>query len=127
MKAEEVEFGEWAIVELFGHRRAAGHVTQAQFPAGWVRLEIPAVNGQPGITQLYNPSALYGLHPVTEDVARAAAASMRPQPVQRWELERAAATVAEHVELERDDDYEGDDEEGDWLDGDADDEAGDGD
>lgn len=86
MKAEEVEFGEWAIVELFGHRRAAGYVTQAQFPAGWVRLEIPEVNGAAAVTQLYNPSALYGLHPVSEAIARAAAASFRPQPVQRWEL-----------------------------------------
>ena len=107
MKAEEVEFGEWAIVELFGHRRAAGYVTQAQFPAGWVRLEIPEVNGHAAVTQLYNPSALYGLHPVGEAIARQAAESFRPQPVQRWELPAAEVEDPEPREIFEDDDDDG--------------------
>lgn len=87
--ADETErngFGEWCIVELFGHRRAAGYVTQAAFPAGFLRLDIPECNGRPASTQFYSPSALYGLHPVTEELARQAAASFRPKLVHRYEL-----------------------------------------
>lgn len=77
-------FDQWCIIELFGHRRAAGHVTQAVFPAGWIALHIPAAGDQPAVTQLYNPTAVYALHPVTEAMARAA--DLRPQPIERWEI-----------------------------------------
>lgn len=113
MSDDEAIFGQWCIAELFGHRRAAGYVVQAQFPAGWVRLEIPEVNGHPAVTQLYNPSALYGLHPVSEAIARQAAASFRPQPVQRWELPAAHEDDKPREEVFRDDDEDhdyGDDE-----------------
>jgi hypothetical protein len=83
---ERTGFCEWCIVELFGKKRAAGYITQAEFPAGWIRLEIPPVNGQPAATQLYNPSAIYAMHPVTEDLARRAASEFRPRPVSRYEL-----------------------------------------
>lgn len=80
-------FAEWCIVELLGHRRLAGHIREVQLAgAGFLRLDIPATNGHSAQTQYIAPGSVYALHPVTEAVARAVAASSRPEPVHRWEL-----------------------------------------
>lgn len=82
----------WAVVEMFGHRRAAGYVTEATVAgAGFLRLDIPATDDHAPQTQLVNPASVYALHPVGEVTARAAAARWRPEPVHRWELPALAA------------------------------------
>jgi hypothetical protein len=82
--------GEWAVLELFGHRRVAGFVSQDQVAgAGMLRVEIPAVPGQPAHTSWYAPAAVYGIHPVAEDVARAVTEHNEHRPVHRWELPAA--------------------------------------
>lgn len=45
-------------------------------------------------TQFYSPSAVYGITPVTEAMARAVAARNIPQPVARWELPAAPTPEA---------------------------------
>lgn len=87
---ERTPFAEWVILELLGHRRLAGHLTEQEIAGkGFLRLDIPAVDGQPAATQLYSPAAVYCITPTTEEVARAVATGNRPAPVQRWELEPA--------------------------------------
>lgn len=95
-RTDEQIFEEWCVVELFGHQRFAGRVTEARFPAGHLRLEIPATDGHGPVTQIINPSALYRMTPTTEEIARAVAAQCRPEPVHRWELE-SGPTRAEYV------------------------------
>jgi hypothetical protein len=87
--AETQTFDHWCIVELFGHQRTAGRVRPAEFPAGHVRLEIPATSGHEAMTQILNPQAIYRLTPTTEALATAFAAECRPVPVSRWELPAA--------------------------------------
>lgn len=96
---EDQIFAEWVIIELMGHRRLAGFLTEQEIAGkGFLRLEVP---GQPGATQLYNPTSVYCITPTTEAIARAVAATSRPAPVQRWEL--PAAPVDEHLsDYERD-------------------------
>lgn len=78
---------EWVILELLGHRRLAGYLTEQQVAGTpFLRLEIPGSDGQPGITQLYSPASVYAITPTTEDIARRVAARSQPAPVQRWEL-----------------------------------------
>lgn len=85
---EEKGFAEWAILELMGHRRVAGYVREVTLAgAGFLRLDIPATGGHGAQTQYIAPGSLYALHPTTEEIAVAAAANFRPQPVSRWELE----------------------------------------
>jgi hypothetical protein len=80
-------FDEWCVLELLGHRRLAGRVREVQLAgAGFLRLDVPAANGQPETTQYIAPGSVYTLHPVTEATAIAAAQAWRPTPVQRWEL-----------------------------------------
>ncbi len=80
-------FAEWCIVEMMGHRRLAGYVSEVELAGkGFLRLDIPADGGDPGRTQFLSPGSVYALHPVAEATARQAAKAWRPDPVQRWEL-----------------------------------------
>lgn len=83
-------FDQFAILELMGHRRLAGHVTEETIGgATFIRIDVP--NGTDGTvaTQLYAPAAVYCITPTTEEIARQVAARSRPEPVTRWELEAA--------------------------------------
>lgn len=76
----------WAIVELMGHVKMAGYVTEEErFGGKMGRIDIPHPAGD--VTQYFGGSSVYRVTPCTEDVARAFAAGNRPQPVSLWQLE----------------------------------------
>jgi hypothetical protein len=94
---ESTPFAQWVILELMGHRRLAGFLTEQEIAGkGFLRLDSP---GQQGATQLYNPTAVYAITPTTEDIARAVAATSQPAPVQRWELPPAITPDKETAEV----------------------------
>jgi hypothetical protein len=82
------EFGEWAFLEVMGHRELAGRVTvEVIADAKFIRIDIPS---DPPATQFYMPRSVFSITPTTEEIARAAARQSRgPAPIQRWELEAA--------------------------------------
>lgn len=85
-------FAEWVILELLGHRRLAGFLTEATIAGhSYLRLDIPgpdpANTTTPLATQFYAPSSVYAIHPTSEAIARTVAARSEPAPVRRWELE----------------------------------------
>lgn len=87
-------FDQWAIVELMGHVRLAGRVTEEEhFGAKLGRIDIPAHDGG-FTTQLFGGGSVYRITPTTEQVARAVALRNQPEPVHRWELP-APRAVAE--------------------------------
>lgn len=76
----------WAILELMGHRRIGGFVSEvSMFGTAMLRIDIPGDDGVV-MTQFYSGSSIYCLTPTTEAMARAVAAHNTPVPVQRWEL-----------------------------------------
>jgi len=82
----EAKFEEWAVLELMGHRRLAGLVTDAVIGGGaFLRIDIPGKDGRQ-TTQYYSPQSVYCITPTTEEIARAVAAQNEPAPVYRWEL-----------------------------------------
>lgn len=85
-------FTEWVVLELMGHRRLAGRLTEQNIAGdGFLRLDLyPGDVVVPALTQLYRPGAVYCITPTTEDIARRVAARSAPAPVQRWELEAPA-------------------------------------
>lgn len=85
---EKTSFEGWAILELMGHRRLAGHLSeQVVGGASFVRIDVPAADGQGNVaTQFYSPSSVYCITPTTEAIARKVAASSQPAPVTAWEL-----------------------------------------
>jgi len=92
MSEERNEFSYWAIVELMGHRKLAGHVAEVSVAgAGMLRLDVPGDDGRTLATQFYSPSAVYCITPTTEEIARALAKRYQPSPAERWELPQLPA------------------------------------
>ena len=87
-------FDEWALVELFGHQRIVGRVTESVLAGGsFLRVDVPSFNGAPAFTRFIGPSAIYSLNPITEEVARGLMANGRNEPVSRFELPQIAEKV----------------------------------
>jgi hypothetical protein len=88
MSDGENGFEGWAILELMGHRRLGGRVSEATIAGGaFIRIDVPHPNeaGTFRATQFYSPSAVYAITPTTEEIA-CAVAHGAPEPVSRWEL-----------------------------------------
>jgi hypothetical protein len=98
---EQTAFEGWAIVELMGHRRLAGYVTETQIAGqGFIRLDVPgylytdptgAQAERDQVTQFYAPAAVYAITPTTEELARAVRS--RPAPVHAFELPSGRGVV----------------------------------
>ncbi len=101
-EAERKAFEGWAILELMGHRRLGGYVTEEEhFGAALLRIDVPREDGEAS-TQFYSPSALYCLTPTSEEIARAVAKREQPEPVHRWELPQPKTQPSEPDESESD-------------------------
>lgn len=105
-------FESWAVLELMGHVRMAGRVTEEErFGCKMGRIDVPKGDG---FTRVYfGGGSVYRMTPTTEEVARSVAKGSQPEPVHRWELpspEKAAEPWAETVgaRLEFDPDDEDD-------------------
>lgn len=91
-EAKAESFEGWAILELMGHRKMAGRVSEAVVGgASFVRIDVPADGDAAPATQFYAPGAVYCITPTTEEMARAVAETCRPAPVSRWELPQLPA------------------------------------
>lgn len=85
----------WAIVELMGHQRMAGEISEVTVAGhGFIRIDVPATPNVPAFTRMVSPAALYAINPTTEDLARRAAEAFQPRPVQEWELPKALPPAA---------------------------------
>lgn len=92
-----------AIVELMGHRRIAGHVSEAcQYGASMLRVDIPS---EPPMTQFYGGSSIYALTPTTPEIVEAMAKRISTTPpVSRYELQLPEKSTAAAVPSEEDPD-----------------------
>lgn len=84
--------GFWAIVEIFGHQRIAGFLSEQTIGGqSFVRVDVPELPAKPGRydsdgpvsahSKLYGGSAIYAISPVDEPIARVAAAEIRHKPL----------------------------------------------
>jgi hypothetical protein len=73
---------DWAIVEIMGHEKLAGQVSQASV-AGMpmLRVQVPATDKAPGFERLLSGPSIFSLTPVTESVARIVVASLQKTAV----------------------------------------------
>lgn len=75
-------FDQFAIVELMGHQRIAGRLTeQVVGGSAFVRVDVPALPGVPAFTKLLGPSSIYAITIVDEETANAAARMISARPV----------------------------------------------
>jgi hypothetical protein len=90
------KFEEWCLVEIMGHQRIVGKVTEAVLAGGaFLRVDVPPFNGSPAFTRFYSPGSLYCISPISEAVARQLMAANRNEPVSRFELPQIAEKVEE--------------------------------
>ena len=102
MMQEKQPFDQWAILEIMGHVRFAGRVTEEVIAgAALLRLDVPEIEGQPAFTKFFGASAIYSITPCGEETCRAAVGAFKKRPVDLWELPRALP--AGRVEDEADD------------------------
>ena len=80
-------FDTFALVEIMGHLKLAGRVSEQTIAGqGFIRVDVPDVEGQPGYTRLYGPNAIYSITPCSEEIARAYCQRNHTRPVQIYEL-----------------------------------------
>ncbi len=60
--------GEWAVVELMGHQRALGLVTEVTIAgAGFLRIDTPEHGAVPASSRIVSPSSIYAINPTTRE------------------------------------------------------------
>lgn len=85
---EDQGFKAWVILEIMGHRRLAGYVTETRIAGkDFLQLNVPVpTRDKKEITQFYPPESVYCITPTTEEIARAVAARNQPEPIHPLEL-----------------------------------------
>ena len=101
--SEQDKFQGWAILEVLGHRKLGGMLSETQIAGhGFLRIDFPRVVERDGQyvrdgadigTQFYPPAAIFCITPTTEPMACAVARCNHPQPVTRYELPAVSAPV----------------------------------
>ena len=91
-------FETWAVIEVMGHKRLAGFVTeQTVAGAAFVRVDVPAVLNAdttvelPAFTKLLGAGSIYAITPCTEETARAFVCKMRERAFANYEAPRLIA------------------------------------
>ena len=81
------KFEAWGLLELFGHQRLAGKLSdQTIGGVHFLRIDVPAVGDVPPYTRFFTQGAIYGMTVTTEDVARRLAGTLQARPVSAYEL-----------------------------------------
>jgi len=84
-----------AVIELFGHTRVAGQITESPLGGGaLIRLTVPASGSYPAHTRDLNPKAIYAIHYCDQAAMISALPSCQPSPV----VQIVKAEVAEAYE-----------------------------
>lgn len=76
----------WGILELFGHQRIAGKISEYNLGGTFVRVDVPAVNDRPAFTKLFGHSAVYAVSFTDKEIALAAAEKMQLTPVSKYDV-----------------------------------------
>ena len=110
MPEQDSKFDQWGVVEVMGHKKFAGHITE-QVIAGsaLIRIDVPEVavvdwRGEnertyAAYTKLVGVASVYAITPTTEEIARAMAKEIArydgdPLPVQIPQERRLASPAA---------------------------------
>jgi hypothetical protein len=87
MENAQEPFEGWCLLELMGHRRIAGFISEASIAGGsFVRIDVPGDSRSAPATQFYAPGSIYAITPITEELARRFAERARPAPVSEYDL-----------------------------------------
>jgi hypothetical protein len=67
---ETQSFGEWCMVELYGHIKYFAYVSEMTLAGeSFIRADIPGTNGKAPSSEIIGRNAIYRLHPTNKDTA----------------------------------------------------------
>lgn len=105
------KFEAWGLVELMGHQRVAGRLSEQPLGGGnMLRVDIPLGDGFR--TAYYGSSSIYAVHITDEAAARKLAGDSGMRPPYAYELSHAVARIAPSAPVyddSRDEEHETDD------------------
>jgi len=82
METQQVETGQWAILELMGRKVVAGYLTKDDWQGhAMLRIDVSATSAFPAFTQVYGPQAVYCITYVSEEVAKLTSEHNRVNPI----------------------------------------------
>lgn len=85
-------FETWALVELFGHNRIVGKVSEVAIGgSSFIRVDVPKPDGTPRYSRIFGAAAIYAINPIDSATAIRLAQSIDAVPVQPYEVPRLAA------------------------------------
>ena len=97
MTENEIKFEQWAIVDVMGHQRFVGLVTEEVIAGqGFIRVDIPKTDKNHAWSKLIGPSSIYAITPVEKNIAMAMANNLGKRAIEPYQLtqtEIAGATV----------------------------------
>lgn len=87
MTESDNSFDQFAIVDVMGHQRYVGHVTEQVIAGqGFVRVDVPATEKTQAWTKLIGTASIYAITPVSEEIAKAMASRLQSKPIEAYEL-----------------------------------------
>lgn len=87
---ETPKFEAWAILEIMGHVKLAGFVSEQTIAgSAFIRIDVPSAGSVEGFTRFFGSSSVYSLSPVTEETARDVASRMRSTPINEYDISNA--------------------------------------
>ncbi len=116
---QEATFDSWAIVDVMGHQRFIGRVTEQVIAGqGFIRVDVPDVESEdPGaisFTKVLGAKSIYMIEPVSKDTALAMCKRGKQLSIgQRFEQRQQPRLIDHediHDEMEWDDDNDDSDE-----------------
>jgi hypothetical protein len=79
---EQTKLETWALVELMGHSRIVGKLSEHVLGANvFLRVDVPGHGDQPAMTKFFSPSAIYAITPIDEKLAMEQITQWDPKPV----------------------------------------------
>ncbi len=104
MSDQHEKFESWGLLELFGHQRLAGKLSEETIGGcHFIRIDVPQVGDTSAYTRFFTQGAIYGMTPMEETTARKLAAYLRAVPVSPYELR--SAEPARQITHASDDDH----------------------
>jgi hypothetical protein len=108
-KANQVDFDEWCIVELFGHSKIAGHVTNGTIGGcSFIRVDVPNPDGE-GVkfTRYLGQGSIYAINVTTREEVLRVAQILYPRP--NVPIVREQQSLPEYSDADYGDDDDDDD------------------
>jgi hypothetical protein len=91
LAAENKPFEQWGAVDVMGHQRYYGLITEKVIGGtGFIRVDVPGNADRPPFTKLLGSSAIYSISPLDEALTRELAAEARETPIESYRLPKFA-------------------------------------